>query len=110
MIITNQTITLKRELGRDKYGESIGTEDFTMAARVVNEVNKRPNQAGEEVVTNMTISINTPELIRTGADEVIYSDKFRYTDEFGNETERVPTNIAPAVGFSGRSSHIRVFI
>lgn len=110
MIIARQDITLIRPGVPDKYGETSATTFYPMKARVTDEVNEKRNQVGDEVTTNLKISIKREELNRSGAVKVTYSDKFRFVDEFGNVTEREPVNIAPARGFSGESPWVRVFV
>lgn len=110
MIIVNQTVTLLRDLGTDKYGEPLGHEDFQIPARVTNQLQKVTNQAGEEVVTNATILLKFSDVLTSGAAKVVYSDKLTFVDEFGQLVSRVPASIAPARGFSGVSPFVRVFL
>lgn len=110
MIIANQSISLLRPLGTDKYGEPLGNETFTMAARVTNEINKVQNPAGEEVISNLLVLIRLTDLTLSGTEKVLYSDKVQFTDEFGNVTERVPQNISLTPGFGGKSFFVRVYV
>lgn len=111
MIPDNQTIILKRALGKDKYNEPLGYEDFSLTARVINETTKTTNPAGAEVVMTMTVLVKKSVLESSGAIAIRYDDRFSFTDDFGNVVaEREPQNIAPARGFSGKSPFVRVFI
>lgn len=111
MIPDNQTLILKRNLGKDKYGEPLGFADFPLSARVINETTKTTNPAGAEVVTTMTVLVKKAVLESSGALGIQYDDRFSFTDDFGNVVaERAPKNIAPARGFSGKSPFVRVFI
>ncbi len=111
MIPDNQTIELQRVTAWDKYKEPLTTEKFTMRARIVNETKKTTNAAGKEVLTTLTVLIKTSELKRSQALKVLYNDRFKFIDEFGNTiTNREPQNIAPARGLSGKSLFTRVFI
>lgn len=83
---------------------------YTMGARVTNEIVKTTNPAGDEVITTLTVLIRSAELNRTEAIQILYTDEFTFTDEFGNVTRRVPQNIAPARGFSGTPSFVRVLV
>ena len=110
MIISRQTVTIKRSLGEDKYGESLGEKDYPVKARVINEIKKVQNQLGDEVISNLTITVKTSELKRSGVEKVMYEDQLSFMDEFGNLTERTPQNIAPARGFSSHSPFVRVYV
>lgn len=110
MIITNQTITLVRDLGQDKFGESLGAEDFQIPARVTNELRKVMNQAGEEAVTSVTVLLKYADILASGAGKLVYTDRLAYTDEFGQLTSRLPANIAPARGFSAAPFFVRVYL
>jgi|GEM_PF-6945012 len=108
MIFANQDVVIKRSLGKDKYGEPLGFQDYPVKARVVNEIRKVTNQAGEEVVSNMTILIMMDEL--KASNGVKYDDELSFTDEFGNTTSRKPQNVSPARGLSSSPSFVRVFV
>ncbi|AQU79722.1 hypothetical protein AJGP001_10800 [Planococcus faecalis] len=110
IIVDNQTIALKRITAWDKYKEPLAYMTYELSARVTNQIQRTTNQAGKEVITNLTISIRAAELKRSEALQVLYSDEFSFVDEFGNETRRVPQNISPARGFSGSSSFVRIAI
>lgn len=110
MIIARQNVVIKREAGRDKYGESLGFVDYPVKARVVNEIKKTRNSAGDEVVTALTVEVRLSELAKSGAEKIVYSDEIHFIDEFGNETSRPPQNIAPAQGFSAATSFVRVLL
>lgn len=110
MIPDNQRIVLKRIAGLDKYKNPVGFAEFPLKARVTNEINRTTNQSGEEVVTSLTVLVRTSEVELSGAKQLLYSDKFSFTDEFGNVTSRVPQNISPARGFGGTSPFVRVLI
>ena len=110
IIVDNQSITINRVTEWDRYKQPVAYAAYIMGARVTNEIVKTTNPAGDEVITTLTVLIRAAELNRTEATQILYTDELTFTDEFGNETRRVPQNIAPARGFSGKPSFVRVLV
>lgn len=103
MIPMKQTVTIRREVNEDEWGEGVATE-FTLKCRITEgaKLVRRTSSAGgpasissEQVVTAATIAFDKMPDIRL-------TDEIYYTDELGNQRFYQPINIETIRGPNGK--------
>lgn len=102
LVPLKQTIHVIRQVDEDKYGEPIYAAPIPMKSRVDEEINKVPNQLGDEVVSGMMVYLDKLADIR-------YDDVIEYTNELGMTIRRSPIKIEPVRMFSSKPNMTLVY-
>lgn len=103
LIPLKQTITVSKATVSDGWGGRVPGATLTLKARVSEETNVVTNQAGEEAVTSLRITLDKLA-------DISYDDAITYTNELGVTVTRSPVKIEPKRGLNGKALLTEVYV
>lgn len=103
IIPLRQTITVTKAGESDGWGGVNGDADFTLPARVSEEMNTVTNQVGEEAVTTLRIYLDR-------LPDITYDDVITYTNELDVTVARKPVKIEVKRSIGGKALLTEVYV
>lgn len=90
-----QTVTITKNGGLDGWGKPVAGAEITLKARVTESTHVVTNQAGEEAVASLRVTLDKLA-------DISYDDTLTYTNENGVTVSRRPLSIEIKRGISGK--------